>query len=129
MKKHRIHTVLVAGDDDSVQRALGELMAQAVAEAGRGQTVIVTASDDVEVVRALSRGLIDLVVADYREEGRGIDLLGWLSYGKFPTRTLLVSNVGPWGQSSYWRTKGVDAVVKRPVSIGDLVPLLVEWFP
>lgn len=79
MKKHRIHTVLVAGDDGSVQRALGDLMAQAVAEAGRGQTVVVTASDDVEVVRALSRGLIDIVVADYRDEGRGVDLLGWLS--------------------------------------------------
>ncbi len=129
MKKPRILTVMVVGDDDSLQRALGDLMTRAVAEAGRGQTVIVTAGDDVEVVRALSRGLIDLVVADYREEGRGIDLLGWLSYGKFPTRTLLVSSVGPWGQTSYWRAKGVDAVVKRPATVGDIIPLLVEWFP
>lgn len=129
MKKHRIRTVLVAGDDGSVQRALGELVAQAVAEAGRGQTMIMTATDDVEVLRALSRGQIDLVVADYREEGRGIDLLGWLSYGKFPTRTLLVSSVGPWGQTSYWQAKGVDAAVKRPATVGDIIPLLVEWFP
>ena len=129
MKKHRIRTVLVVGDDGSVQRALGELVAQAVAEAGRGQTMVMTATDDVEVLRALSRGQIDLVVADYRDEGRGIDLLGWLSYGKFPTRTLLVSSVGPWGTSDGWRSKGVDAAVMRPAAIGDLVPLLVEWFP
>jgi len=129
MKKHRIRTVLVAGDDSSVQRALGELVGQAVAEAGRGQTMVLTATDDADVLRALSRGQIDLVVADYREEGRGIDLFGWLSYGKFPTRTLLLTCAGPWGTSDYWRAKGVDAAVKRPAKIEEIRTLIVEWFP
>jgi hypothetical protein len=129
MKKRRILTVMVVGDDDSVQRAVGDLMTRAVAEAGRGQTVIVTASDDVEVMRALSRGLIDIMVADYRDEGRGVDLFGWLSYGRFPTRTLLISNVGPSGSESHWRAKGVDAVVKRPAALDELKALITEWFP
>lgn len=129
MKKYQIRSVLIVGDDSSVQRALGELVAQAVSESGRGQTLVMTATDDVEVLRALSRGRIDMVFADYREEGRGIDLLGWLSYGKFPTRTVLISSAGPWGQTSYWQAKGVDAAVKRPVTKDALKPLIVEWFP
>jgi hypothetical protein len=91
--------------------------------------MVLTASDDVEVLRALSKGQIDLVVVDYRDAGRGIDLLGWLSYGKFPTRTLLLTCVGPWGTSDYWRAKGVDAAVKRPATITDLKDLIIEWFP
>src|SRR5262245_6877761 len=103
MNPHDIRTVLVVGDDGSVQRALGELVAQAMAEAGQSQSIVLTAADDVEVLRVLSRGQIDLVVADYREDARGIDLLGWLSYGKFPTRTVLLTSDGPWGSSDYWR--------------------------
>ncbi len=129
MKPHRTRTVLIVGDDPSVQRALGDLVAQAVTEAARGQTVLLTAADDVEVLRALSRGQIDMVVADYRDEWRGVDLLGWLNYGKFPTRTLLVSSSGPWGASDYWRAKGVDAAVKRPAPLDDLKTLIVDWFP
>jgi response regulator of citrate/malate metabolism len=129
MKKHRMRTVLVVGDDAPVQRALGELVAQAVAEAGRGQTMVVTASNDGEVLRALSRGAIDLVVANYREEGRGIELLGWLREGRFPARTLLLTCAGPWGESEYWRAKGVDAAVKRPATIEDIKTLIEEWFP
>lgn len=129
MKKHQIRTVLIVGDDPSVQRALGELVSRTVSEAGRGQTMVLTAADDVEVLRALSRGQIDMVVADYRDEWRGVDLLGWLSYGKFPTRTLLVSGTGPWGATDYWRAKGVDAAVRRPVPLDDLKALIVEWFP
>lgn len=128
MKKHRLRTVLIVGDDSSVQCALGELVTRAVAEAGRGQTLVMTASDDVEVLRALSRGQIDIVVAVYRDEGRGVDLLSWLSYGRFSTRTLLISS-GRWGAANSLQAKGVDAVVKRPATLDDLKALLIEWFP
>lgn len=120
--------MLIVGDDSSVQCALGELVARAVAEAGRGQTLVMTANDDVEVLRALSRGQIDIVVAVYRDEGRGVDLLSWLSYGRFPTRTLLISSER-WGAVDSLQAKGVDAVVKRPATLDDLKTLLIEWFP
>jgi DNA-binding NtrC family response regulator len=129
MRKSQVRTVLVIGDDASVQRALGGLVARAVTETGRGQGLVITATDDVEVLRALSRGQIDVVVADYRDEGRGTDLLAWLSYGKFPTRTLLVSSQGPWGVADYWRAKGIDAVIKRPATLDGLKTLITDWFP
>jgi len=129
MERDPIRTVLVVGDDESVQRALGDVVARAITETGRGQTTVLTATDDGNVLRVLSRGPIDLLVADFREEARGIDLLGWLSYGKFPTRTLLLTCKGPWGTSEYWRAKGVDAAVKRPAAIEELKSLIVEWFP
>lgn len=129
MEKARMRTILVVGEDSSVQRALGELVARAVTETGRGQTIVLTASQDGDVLRALSRGRIDLVVSDYPDEQRGIDFLGWLSCGKFPARTLLLTCKGPWGTSESWRAKGVDAAVKRPATIGDLKSVVVELFP
>jgi AmiR/NasT family two-component response regulator len=121
--------VVMIGDDRSVQRALGEVVQRAFLEAGRGYAMVVTATSDVDMLRALSRGQADMVVANYRNDSRSLDLFEWLQRGRCPARTVLVAGEQLAHEAPRVRTKGLDAVIKRPAGIEDFKKLVAEWFP
>lgn len=125
---HVMRIAVIVGDDGSVQRALGELVQRAFVESGCGHAIVVTATTDADLLRALSRDQVDLVVANYQNDSRGLDLFEWLQHGKFSTRTVLVTCDQLVREAAPLRAKGVDAVVKRPARVEDFKTLLADWF-
>jgi hypothetical protein len=120
--------VVMIGDDCSVQRALGEVVQRAFLESGRGHAMVVTATTDVDMLRALSHARVDMVVANHRSDSRSLDLFDWLQHGGCPARTVLVAGEHLTHEAPRVRTKGLDAVIKRPAGVEDFKKLVAEWF-
>lgn len=119
-------TLLIAGKDISVLRALGDLVRSVLPQLDEGPLIILTANSEDEILRALCREKVDMLMVDDRLDV-GHELIRWLNRSPFKMKKVLI------GDSRQCATPvidpqngGIDASLARPVNKDDLKRILRE---
>lgn len=117
-------TLLIAGGDNiSVLQALGDLFQVVLVQLNLKSPTIVIATSEDEILRALCRVKVDLLVLNHERVDAGRDLVRWINQGPFKMKKVLIGAPSHLATMDF-RVDGIDATLTRPVNKDELKQVL-----
>lgn len=117
-------TLLIAGEEDiSVLRALGDLFQVVLSQFELKSPAIVIATSEDEILRALCRVKVDVLVLNHERIDEGRDLVRWINQGQFKMKKVLIGTP-PQLSTIDFEADGIDATLTRPVNKDELKRVL-----
>ncbi len=118
-----VKTLLIAGEDSSLLRALGDLIRTVLRQSDQAAVTILMASSEDEILRTLCRERIDMLIANHVRFDVGYELVRWLNQGQFKMKKVLIGTSPPLSTIDF-EADGIDAILTRPVKKDDLERVL-----